>query len=281
MDTPAAKPNSRFTAATPGRAMLLALAVLLGVGGLSQPLGQALRQQLQQQALLNPPVDMGLRGNLGQMGFAAALGGLRSLVASVTYLQAYRAWELVAWARVDSLMALTCTLQPKHANYWDEAAWHMAYNAASHYLYNESIEPWVRGRLSEQYKAQGVAILKTGLSHLPQNAKLWHTLAEIYQNRTHEPKLAAQAWLKVRDLTGQARYARFAAYQLAQSQEASDWKTAYAMLRQAYARADQRTPSLIENLRQLEQRLNIPYPQRIPEAAPTLEKDPAEFGPIR
>jgi hypothetical protein len=52
------------------------------------------------------------------MGYAATLGGMRSLVASVSYLQAFIAFENTDWARVESLLTLTSSLQPRLELYW-------------------------------------------------------------------------------------------------------------------------------------------------------------------
>ncbi len=64
------------------------------------------------------------------------MGGLRSLVASITYLEAYTAFEDVDWGQVDLLMTLTTRLRDPLTTptYWEkEASWHMAYNAAAYY----------------------------------------------------------------------------------------------------------------------------------------------------
>ncbi|MEI6537295.1 MAG: hypothetical protein WCN98_18275, partial [Verrucomicrobiaceae bacterium] len=112
---------------------LAAFALLAAAGMAKLPLEQRLSDDLHAKSLLEDPVGVDMRESLGQMGFAASLGGLRSLVASITYLQAYSAFEDVDWGKVDSLMTMTTRLQPREPTYWDEASWHQAWNAASHY----------------------------------------------------------------------------------------------------------------------------------------------------
>lgn len=259
---------------------LQALIVLLLLGAVRLPVEQHVTQYYRTSGLLSAPLGLGLRENLSQMGFAASLGGLRSLVATITYLRAYREWENVNWAKVDSLMQLTTSLQPRFQNYWDEASWHMAYNAASAYLYDEKIEPMVRGKLYEEHVQRGIAILKEGLRYLPDEARLWNSLAEIYERRSHEPRLAAEAYLEVYRLTKNDRYARFAAYQYAQTADAGLWRKAYDILRASYAKK-LITPSLIENMKTLEQKLDIPFPQRIHDPRKPMEISPIDQGPIR
>lgn len=261
--------------------LLQALAVLLILGVAKLPLEQAATHQFRAAGLLSAPLELGMRENLSQMGFAAALGGLRSLVATITYLQAYHEWENVNWAKVDSLLQLTTSLQPGYSNYWDDASWQMAYNAASYYLYDEKLQPMVRGRLYEEHVRRGIAILKEGLRHLPEDVRLWNSLAEIYERRSHEPELAAEAYLQVHRISGNNRYRRFAAYQYAQSAKPELWRRAYDMLRESYQDVRQRTPSLIDTLKTLEERLNIPTMQRIPDARRPMEIPAADQGPVR
>lgn len=259
---------------------LQALCVLLILGGVKLPLEESVTQQLRGAKLLSTPIDLGVRESVGQMSFAAALGGLRSLIASITYLRAYHEWENINWAKVDSLFQITTRLQPRYQNYWDEASWHMAYNAASSYLYNEKIEPMVRGKLYEQHVQRGIDILNEGLRYLPDDARLWNALAETYERRVHDPKKAAECYLQVHRISHNDRYARFAGYQYAQASDPESWQKAYTLLKTAYDKK-QRTPSVIDQLKNLEEKLNLPLMQRIPEKRPTLEHQPGLIGPTQ
>lgn len=257
---------------------LQALIVLLILGGVKLPLEESVTRQLRAAGLLSAPIGLSVRESIGQMSFAAALGGLRSLIASITYLRAYHEWENINWAKVDSLFQITTRLQPRYQNYWDEASWHMAYNAASSYLYNEKIEPMVRGKLYEEHVQRGIDILNEGLRFLPDDARLWNALAEIYSNRVHDPKKAAGCYMQVHRISGNDRYARFAGYQFAQTSDPVLWQKAYTLLKTAYDKK-QRTPSVVDQLKNLEEKLNIPMMQRIPDTRPTLERHQGISGP--
>ena len=244
---------------------LQALAVLLLLGAGRLPMEQAVTRHFRDHGLLSPPLSLNLRENLSQMGFAASLGGLRSLVATVTYLRAYREWEQDGWAKVDTLFQITTSLQPSYENYWDEAAWQMAYNAASYYEYNEEIEVSARRSLYKQHVQRGIDILQNGLRILPNGARLWSTLGDIYANRTRDPReatLAAEAYLEVHRISHNDRYFRFAAYQYAKTPDPVKWRKAYDMLHASYQKK-QFTASLLDGLKKLEEKLNIPYPQRL------------------
>jgi hypothetical protein len=132
-----------------------AIILFLGLGIAKLPLEQHSTTTLRSAGALNAPTDLGLRENLGQMSFAASLGGLRSLVASITYLQAFAAFENVDWGKVDSLMTLTTRLQPNFSVYWDDAASRMGYDAASYFRYDESRPTLYRNRLYREHVARG------------------------------------------------------------------------------------------------------------------------------
>lgn len=257
---------------------LQALMVILLLGLVKLPVEEAATRHLRDARLLSPPLDMSVRESIGQMGFAASLGGLRSLVASITYLQAYEAWSNVDWARVDSYFQITTTLQPRYDKYWDEAAWHMAYNAATNYLGRSEINPAVRGKLFHDHIQRGVDILQHGLKILPNSARLWNTLAEVYERRVVDPQKAADSYMEVLRISGNIRYKRLAAYQYAMTQDPAMWQKAYDLLKDSYDK-NQRPPSLITTLKKLETQLNIPAEKRIPDTAVTSEKPDAAAGP--
>ncbi len=256
---------------------LQALVVIILLGVIKLPVEEYSTRYLREYKLLSPPLDMSVRDNLGQMGFAASLGGLRSLVASITYLQAYEAWTNVDWAKVDSYFRLTTSLQPRYDKYWDEAAWHMAYNAATNYLENQKLNPAVRGKLFHDHIDRGVNILQDGLKILPDSGRLWNTLAEVYSRRVHDPKQAGDAFLQALRVTGNTRYNRLAAYEYAITTDPALWQKSYELLKAAYDKKE-RPPSLINTLKDMEKRVNIPQAQRIPEGYVALPNQGAGVG---
>ena len=243
---------------------LQALLVFLLLGLVKLPVEEAATRYLREAKLLSPPLDMSVRASIGQMGFAASLGGLRSLVASITYLQAYDAWANVDWARVDAYFQLTTSLQPRFDKYWDEAAWHMAYNAATNYLSNDKLNSAVRGKLYHDHIQRGVDILQEGLRILPESTRLWNTLGEVYERRVINPAKAGDCYMQVYKLNQNIRFARLAGYQYAATSDPALRQKAYELLKDSYDR-NLRPPSLINTLKQLEKQLNVPAEKRIPE----------------
>lgn len=244
---------------------LQALLALLLLGAVKLPVEQAVAAKLREARLRDGVLDLGLWENLGQMGFAASLGGLRALVAAVTYMRAYTAFEDVEWGRVDSLFQLTSRLQPRDLSYWDEASWHMAYNAASHYLHSDRVEPVMRGKLYHDYLDRGVAILENGLRFNPNDSRLLTRLGDIYARRKLEPARAGECYEMAARAGGGARILRQAAYEYAKTHDAVLWRKAYDILKAEYDRDGPKFPRVVIDLKQLEERLDIPMEQRIPD----------------
>lgn len=267
-----------------------AILCFLALGLLKVPLEQRAMTALRADAVLTPPVDMGLRENLGQMSFAASLGGLRSLIASVVYLQAFTAWEDVNWGKVDSLMGITTRLQPKFDLYWDEAANYMGLDAASYYRYDESRPALYRNQLYRQHVQRGIEILRQGLQVLPESDRLWVKLGMLYAERVEPPdhKLAAMAWLQAVKHGALTVYERRAARELSLvDDDPAALKLSYQIMLKYYGRfykterlsnllfgafdvrrGDFRTytvmpPTVVTVLKDLEQRLHLPPWQRI------------------
>ncbi len=257
---------------------LQALAVLILIGVVKLPLEEATTRSLRAHGLLSKTVDLGLRENLGQMGFAASLGGLRSLVASITYLQAYGAFQDVNWAKVDSLFQVTTRLQPGYEKYWEEASWHMAYNAASHYLFTRNIRPVIRNQLARDHVRRGIDILEEGLKFLPRDGRLWAELGNIYARRglneatgewgTLDAKKAGACYLLGFQNGALPVYERFAAYEMIKTGDEESMRRAYDILMRNYEHSA-RTPGLIHHLKILEDRLGIPTERRIPDPEPS------------
>lgn len=239
---------------------------LLLLGCIKLPMEQAVSHRMKEARLLSPIIDLGLGENLGQMGFAASLGGMRSLVAAITYMRAYMAFENIAWGQVDSWFQLACRLQPRDELYWDEASWHMAFNAASSYLRNQEIEPIMRGKLYQSHIERGVTILQEGLRFNPESLKLQAKLGDIYARRTLEPVKAADLYNRVADLGGPSYYRRLAAYQWLNATDRDSWLKAYEILTEVYQKG-QKFPSVIQSIKELERRLEIPNEDRIPDQA--------------
>ena len=113
------------------RAALLALALVVCFGFARLPLENHLARAQRAAGFGTVPLGLGLREQVGQLGFLAALSGFRALVADLVWLEAHAAWERVEYGRVNLLCGTATTLEPRNVDFWDQSAWHMAWNAAA------------------------------------------------------------------------------------------------------------------------------------------------------
>ncbi|MDQ6862006.1 MAG: hypothetical protein M3032_12740 [Verrucomicrobiota bacterium] len=247
------------------RATLVSLGLLL-FGGIRLPVEHALFTARAQRHLVAVPVDLTFAEQVSQLGFAALLSGLRSLLADIVFIQAHVAWEQTEWSRVLILFREATALQPHATLFWDMAAWHMAWNASIAAMNNRS-EPSElrRTKASREYIDIGRDFLERGIRNNPDEPKLYEALARLYRDRLGDHLHASEFYAKAAANPGAAAYAeRFAAYELSYCE--GEERRAYDWLLRLYQRSEnERLPTLIKRLKYLEERLNIPPSQRIPD----------------
>ena len=247
------------------RALALILAVLL-FGAARVPLEHRLTETHRELHFRAVDFNLDLREQLGQLGFVAALSGFRSLVADALFLQAHVAWERTEWSRVLFLFRQVTTLQPRAILFWDMAAWHMAWNASTAAM-NDRTQPReaLRIKAAREYFGLGKDFLERGIKNNPGRPELYEALARLYRDKYEDHEHASEFFAKAAALPGGHSYAkRFAAYELAQSPGRE--REAYAQLRALYDRGEEeRLPTLLRRLKELEIKLDIPPDQRIPD----------------
>ena len=240
--------------------------LILGFGAIKLPLEHRLAV-VQQQLRLNPVgFDLSLREQLGQLGFVAALSGFRAIVADLVFIRAHVAWEQTEWGRVLLLFREATTLQPHAILFWDMAAWHMGWNASAA-VANDSGQPLPALRLKAQREYYSLAkdFLERGIRNNPDQPRLYESLARLYKEKYNDHGRASEFFGKAAALPGAPTYdKRFAAYELSYCDGRE--QEAYEMLRRLYDMGErERLPTLITRLRAMEDKLNIPRDQRIPD----------------
>ena len=247
------------------RAIAVILSLLL-FGAARLPMEHALTERHRELHFRAVDFNLDLREQLGQLGFVAALSGFRSLVADALFIQAHVAWERTEWGRVLLLFRQVTTLQPRAILFWDMAAWHMAWNASTAAM-NNSAQPRLALRIkaAREYFQLGKDFLERGIKNNPERPELYEALARLYRDKYQDHEHASEFFAKAAAVPGAHRYARrFAAYELAQCPGRE--REAYAQLRSLYDVGEQeRLPTLLHRLKELEIKLDIPPDQRIPD----------------
>jgi hypothetical protein len=250
------------------RRLAIALVILLGFGAAKLPLEHKLFAEHQRLHFRQVEFNLNLREQIGQLGFVAALSGFRSLVADVLFIRAHVAWERTEWGRVLLLFRHATTLQPRSVLFWDMAAWHMGWNASVAAL-NDPTQPRqaLRIKAQREYFALGKDFLERGIRNNPEKPQLYESLARLYKDKYGDHARASEYFAKAAALPGAPSYdRRFAAYELSYTEGRE--REAYEELRRLYDMGEnERLPTLLNRLKFLENKLNIPPDQRIPEKA--------------
>jgi hypothetical protein len=250
--------------------ILCALAAILVFDALKLPAERALTRQHRQAHIGDVELNLDVREKIGELGFVAALSGFRAMLADFLFIQAHVAWERTEWGRVLFLFRQVTALQPHVPLFWDTAAWHMAWNASAAAI-NDRSQPRLALRVKAQrdYFALGKDFLERGIKHNPRNPKLYESLARLYREKYNDHARASEFYQKAADCPGAPSYERrFSAYELSYCE---GWESqAYIQLRRLYDEGErERLPTLVKRLKFLENKLNIPRRQRIPDPEPT------------
>jgi hypothetical protein len=251
--------------------LVLVLVALIGLGAVKLPIEHNLAAQHRQLHFRGVEFNLSLRDQIGQLGFVAALSGFRALVADVVFIQAHVAWERTEWGRVLLLFRQVTTLQPRAILFWDMAAWHMAWNASVAAL-NDPSQPRqaLRVKAQREYFALGKDFLEGGIRNNPEKPQLYESLGRLYRDKYKDHARASEYFNKAAALPGAPSYMkRFAAYELSYCEGRE--RDAYGELQRLYRKGEQeRLPTLITRLKFLENKLNIPQDQRIPDPEPVI-----------
>ena len=245
---------------------LVTLGVLLVVGAVKMPVERNLAALHRQEHFGGVEFNLDLREKIGQLGFIAALSGFRAIVADALFIQAYSAWENTEWGRMLLLFRQATTLQPRVLLFWDTAAWHMAWNASVAAM-NDQKQPRLALRVKAQreYFALGKDFLERGIKNNPDRPELYEALARLYKEKYKDHESASEYYAKAAALPGAAPFdRRFSAYELSYCEGRE--REAYQRLRSLYDEGGkERLPTLLKRLKFLEDKLEIPQDQRIPD----------------
>jgi hypothetical protein len=242
------------------KSVILCIAVL-ALGAARIPYEAGLTRELRTARLLPSDLRIGTLEKIGQTSAAVAFGGLRTLVATFLNLRAFTYFTEKRWSDVADTYDTIVDLAPHTRYYWDAGYWHMAYNAASHYIYDTTLTPLRRKEAWRASIMKGRAFLERGIRNNPGDWVLHSDLGYLlsdpnkfpaFRNQDETFAAAADAYQKAADTGNALGYVRrFQLYALARvvGREAQ----ALALARALYAEGPKnRTPTFLALLLVLE-----------------------------
>lgn len=169
------------------------LMVLLAVGLLIRPLQEPAWAEVQAG---QPELNLEkLEAAAGQGALVGLLGGFRSLIADFTWIKAYTLWEKRDRAKVESLINLTTTIDPRPTYFWTNGAHIIAYDMPTWRLakinsrFNE-IPADVRAKINKEQAMRGIQMLDRAMQYHPDDARVVLDKALIHLNRLDDPAVA-------------------------------------------------------------------------------------------
>ena len=252
--------------------IFLVLFALALFGIVRAPLENRLRERLVVANLLLPPPGQGAFEQMSQSALMGTLGGLRSLVATFLTLEAYDHFSTKSWDALRQTYQIITSLEPRDESHWSSVIWHIGINATANMELDTRLPQFERDRRFKEYAFQAIELAERGIAQLPESAAIRLQLAEVYREKLKDDCAASRVYGDIIGLPGEPAYARrFHGYFMARCPGKE--KEAYAYLMALYREGErQHLPTLIKEIKNLEVTLQIPIPQRIPDADPDRPK---------
>ena len=252
--------------------IVLVLAALAVFGIVRAPLEDGVRDRLVAANLLLPPPAKGAFEQMSQSALIGTLGGLRSLVATFLTLEAYDHFSSKSWDQLRQAYLVITNLGPREEANWVAVIWHLGINATANMEIDETLPAFERKRRFNEYALQAIEMAEKGLEQLPQSSAIRLQLAEVYREKLKDNCAAARVYGDTIGLPGAPGFVRrFHGYFLARCPGKE--QEAYDYLMGLYREGDeQHLPTLIKEIKNMEEKLGIPSPRRIPDGDPDRPK---------
>ena len=264
--------------------ILISIAILIVFGFAKIPLESKTEEQLEKFGFRDWAPDISAREQLTQASFIGAIGGFRSLIASVYDLRAHEAFRNKDWASVERFRKITTSLQPRFAKHWDLAAWDMAWNAYAYYrsrseFCEDDLERWqIEKIIMPNYLEKGLDFAKEGAAWTPESYLLPMVVGDIYSQKYKNTKLAAQWYFKSSQAEDAPTYIyRAYATQLARCEGME--KKAYEVVSDLYNNGKIRTLTIRRDMEMLENYFidDLMRNNSLVELQRMLEENPSDY----
>jgi tetratricopeptide (TPR) repeat protein len=209
-----------------------------------------------------------IEGALGQGLVVGVLGGFRAILADFLWLRTNLVWEHRDRAKLDAMIRLVTTLDPRPEFFWLNGSRMIAYDVPHWRIREEggyaAVSEARQKVLDREQAEQAFELLDRALEFHPDAAKLYIEKAQIYLNRLKDDAQAAEWFLKGSQQPDAPYYAARIYAQLLRKMGKN--KEAYDFLRDLYQQLPDvpyaQKDVILERIRELENTLEVPVQAR-------------------
>ncbi|MDG2346463.1 MAG: hypothetical protein P8M62_10535 [Opitutae bacterium] len=232
-----------------------------------------------------------IEGSLGQGLVIGVLGGFRAVMADFLWIRTNTIWERRDRVKLDAMVRLVTTLDPRPDFFWINGARMIAYDVPNWRIREEGgyaeVSEDRQLAIDLEQAQQAFVMLARAREFHPENAKLYLETGQIYLNRLKDNVNAAQWFLSASQQLDAPYYAARIYGELLR-REGKDVE-AYAYLKQLFQQLPNdpyaQKPIILDRIKELEDHLQIPVWQRFvpvhgPLSKPSMEGKVYQLEPV-
>ena len=232
-----------------------------------------------------------IEGSLGQGLVIGVLGGFRAVMADFLWIRTNTIWERRDRVKLDAMVRLVTTLDPRPDFFWINGARMIAYDVPNWRIREEGgyaeVSEYRQLAIDLEQAQQAFVMLARAREFHPENAKLYLETGQIYLNRLKDNVNAAQ-WFLSASQQPDAPYYAARIYGELLRREGKDVE-AYAYLKELFQQLPDdpyaQKPIILDRIKELEDHLEIPVWQRFvpvhgPLPKPSMEGKVYQLEPV-
>lgn len=168
----------------------LALLLVVGAGTFSEFSWRSVRPNI-------PEIGRKeLEPTLGQGVLLGILGGLRTVVADLTWIRSYVLWERKDRPGCEALMRTACALDPHSRYFWENTGYAIGFDMAHWDIRRRGgyakVPAETQQRIFQQYARRGIAVLDEGIVRAKAPAPLLLCAAQLAETKLKDHALAVR-----------------------------------------------------------------------------------------
>lgn len=207
-----------------------------------------------------------VEGALGQGLVVGILGGFRTIMADFTWIRMNTIWQRRDRAKLDAMIRLVTTLDPRPEFFWVNSSRMVAYDVPNWRIQEEGgydkVSEERQMALNVEQAEQAFQLLERAREFHPDNPKLVLETGQIYLNRLKDIPKAAEWFFKTAEMPGAPYFAARIYAELLRRQGKD--QEAYTYLKHLHQTLPNNDPFaqkdiVLERIRTLEDDLKVPY----------------------